>query len=462
MKRRTKNLVFIGIVVATLLALYIPKFALNLSPRLGLDLSGGISLVYEAQGKTLDPGVLEKTVEKIRERVDKLGVAEPEITMQGERNVIVQIPGIQDSERAKDIVGKTAQLQFRIVAESKPYSEVKDDPGWAVTEGEENLRPDKEIILSYETETEGKKEKLLYKLGPTLMSGDLLKEAAVGYDEGGVPLVNFTLTGEGKTKFGEITTANSQKQLAIVLDYEVESAPNINEPITEGKGEITGTFTEKEAKDLSIVLNTGALPVNLKLITEQSVTATLGRDSLRQGLIAGVIGLLIVALYMILFYRALGLVTCFGLLVFGGLMYGFICVLGEFWSLTLAGIAGVIVSIGIAADSSVVYFERVKEEVRAGRTLRSSADRAYKNAFRTIIAADTVTFSAAAILYIFAVGSVRGFAFTLGMATIFDVFISYLFIHPLTSLLAGLEWFGRPWMVGVRHIAGSRSGGDAK
>ncbi|MBN2168675.1 MAG: protein translocase subunit SecD [Actinobacteria bacterium] len=462
MKRRTKNLVFIGIVVCTLLALYISMFVFDLSPRLGLDLSGGISLVYEAQGKTIDPGVLDKTVEKIRERVDRLGVAEPEITRQGERNVIVQIPGIQDTERAKAIVGKTAQLQFRIVAESKPQSEVKDDPNWAVTEGEENLKPDKEIILSYETETEGKKEKLLYKLGPTLMSGDLLKEASVGYADDSTPKVNFKLTGEGKTKFGEITTANAQKQLAIVLDYKVESAPNINEPITEGTGEITGNFTEKEAKDLSIVLNTGALPVSLKLITEQSVTATLGRDSLRQGLVAGVVGLLIVALYMVLYYRALGFITCFGLLVFGGLMYGFISVLGEFWSLTLAGIAGVIVSIGIAADSSVVYFERIKEEIRAGRTLRSSADRAYKNAFRTIIAADTVTFSAAAILYIFAVGSVRGFAFTLGMATIFDVFISYLFIHPLTSLLSELEWFGKPWIVGVRHIAGSRSGGDAK
>ena len=380
-----------------LVIVYSCVFAFNLKPRLGLDLKGGISIVYEAQGKKIDPGVLNKTVEKIRDRIDKLGVAEPEISTSGTKEVSVQLPGIHDPERAKAIIGKTAQLQFRLVTDSKAASDVKNDPNWKVTEGEQNLQPDKEIILPLK---EGKSKTLL-KLGPTLMTGDKIQKAQAGVSNTtGSWQINFTLAGDGKKTFADITTANVNKQLAIVLDYVVESAPNIQSAITDGSGEITGKFTNKEANDLAIVLNTGALPVELKPINEQDVTATLGRDSLHKGLIAGMVGLAVVALFMLLYYRTLGVISCLGLIVFGGLLYGFVCVLGEFWSLTLAGIAGVIVSIGIAADSSIVYFERLKEDVREGRTMRSSAERAYKSAFRTIIAADTVSFAAAAILYI--------------------------------------------------------------
>jgi len=457
MSKTTKNFISVGFVLLVLVVLYTCVFVFDLKPRLGLDLKGGVSIVYEAKGVKIDEGVLNKTVEKIRDRVDRLGVAEPEITRQGSRNVAVQLPGIHDPERAKQIIGKTAQLQFRLVTESKDAKDVKKDPAWKVTEGEENLQPDREVILPLK---EGKTDVRL-KLGPTLMTGDKLQKAQVVYsNETGSPSISFTLAGDGKKKFGDITSANVNKQLAIVLDYVVESAPNIQTAITDGKGEITGKFTDKEAKDLAIVLNTGALPVELKPITEQDVTATLGRDSLHKGLIAGIIGLAAVALFMLLYYRALGVITCLGLIVFGGIMYGFICVLGDFWSLTLAGIAGVIVSIGIAADSSIVYFERLKEDIREGRTMRSSAERAYKSAFRTIIAADTVSFTAAAILYIFAVGSVKGFAFTLGMATVFDVFISYFFTRPVTALLSQWRAFGRPAAIGVRLADESGAGGE--
>ena len=443
-----------------LACLYGAMLIFDLSPRMGLDLQGGISLVYEAkqvEGKKIDSEVLDKTVEKIRDRVDSLGVAEPEITRLGTDKVVVQLPGIKDPDRAKELVGTTAQLQFRIVQEEKEASEVKDDPQWQVTTGEENLKPEATIVLPYEEE----KEKALLKLGPTLLSGDAIKKAQLGYGEDGSPQIDFELSGEGKDEFGRITTENQNKRLAIVLDYVVESAPNIKEPIKDGRGEITGDFTDAEAKDLVIVLNTGALPVELELLNEQDVTATLGRDSLNKGLTAGLIGLAIVALFMLLYYRAMGVVTCLGLVVFGGLMYGFICVLGEFWSLTLAGITGIIVAIGIAADSSIVYFERLKEEVREGRTLRSSVDRAYKSAFRTILAADTVSFTAAAILYIFAVGAVKGFAFTLGMATLFDVFISYFFVRPTTALLAQWKRFGTPAAMGIRHLEEPEAGGES-
>lgn len=458
MSRTTKNLLSIGLVVVILAGVYIVKFVFDLNPRLGLDLKGGVSLVYEAKGKKVDPDVMARTVENIRKRVDRLGVAEPEIAVLGTNKIEVQLPGIEDPERAKRLVGQTAQLQFRIVQESKDAKDAKKDPDWKETTGEENLKPENPVTLPLKED----KTDLLLKLGPTLLTGDAIKKSQVSFDETNNAAISFELSGEGSKEFAKITQENTNKQLAIVLDYKVESAPNIKEPITDGKGEITGKFTDKEAKDLSIVLNTGALPVELKLLTEQEVTATLGRDSLRKGLVAGAVGLILVALFMILFYRVLGIVTCVGLTIFGLYIYGFICVLGGFWSLTLAGIAGIIVSIGIAADSSIVYFERTKEEVKEGRTLRSSADSAYKSAFRTILAADTVSFTAAAILYIFAIGSVKGFALTLGIATVFDVYISYFFTRPTTSLLSNWELIGKPWALGVRMPAERPAGGDAK
>jgi preprotein translocase subunit SecD len=457
MSRTTKNLISIGAVILILAGIYVAKFVFDLNPRLGLDLKGGVSLIYEAKGKNISSDVLSKTVDNIRDRVDRLGVSEPEVRVLGTRNVEVQLPGINDPDTAKEIVGKTAQLQFRIVQESKNQSDVKDDPAWKISEGDEALQPDKVVILPLK---EGK-DTMLLKLGPTLLKGDAISKAQVGYDESNQAKINFELTGKGKDAFAQITQENQNKQLAIVLDYKVESAPNIKEPITDGRGEITGNFTDKEAKNLEIVLNTGALPVELVPLTEQEVTATLGRDSLRQGLIAGLVGLILVALFMLLFYRFLGLITCLGLAIFGLYIYGFICILGEFWSLTLAGIAGIIVAIGIAADSSIVYFERLKEEAKEGRTLRSTVDSAYKSAFRTILAADTVSFAAAAILYIFAIGSVKGFALTLGIATVFDVYISYFFTHPMTSLLSNISWVGRPRAMGVRMPSGQAAGGDA-
>ena len=456
MSKRAKNLLSIGLVMLVLVTLYAFKFGFNMQPRLGLDLKGGTSLVYKAKpprGGKLDSGVLAKTVDKMRQRIDKLGVSEPDITTQGTSNVVVQLPGVHDPERAKSIVGQTAQLQFRVVEESKSESDAKK-AGWTRSKGDQ-LKPDKEVFLPYKTE----KETAMLKLGPTQMTGDAMKSAQVSIQEGS-PQVDFTLTGEGSKKFADLTQANVNKQLAIVLDYVVESAPNIKEAITEGRGNISGNFSDQEAKDLAIVINTGALPVELTLLTENDVTATLGRDSLREGLIAGLVGLALVALFMVLFYRALGVITCLGLGVFALLIFGFTCVFNSFWTLTLAGIAGVIVSIGIAADSSVVFFERLKEDLREGRSMRSTVDSAYRSAFRTSISADVVSFIAAAILYLFAVGSVRGFALTLGIATIFDVFISYFFVRPLSSLLAGWKFLERPGVVGVR-LERAPEGGEA-
>ena len=294
------------------------------------------------------------------------------------------------------------------------------------------------------------------KLAACIASAD----AAVDRERGGYQ-VAFKLTDEATPQFAALTQELLGKQLAIVLDYDLRSFPTVQSPIDSGEGVITGDFSRDEARDLAMVLKMGALPVEFQpdpLV--ENISATLGRDSLRQGLIAGFVGLALVLLYMLLVYRGLGVVTALSLMVFGLFVYGIICLLGQllFWKLTLAGIAGVVVSIGISADSSVVYFERLKEEIREGKSLRVCADRAYKSAFRTIIAADAATFITAFILWVLAMGSVKGFAFTLGIATLLDVFLSYFMTHPLVSLLSRLGLYGKPRMLGVGREA---RGGEA-
>lgn len=463
MKKTTKNLISLGAVLAILAALWIPIAVLGLKPSLGLDLKGGVSLVYEAKGKKVDQDKLAKAVEKIRDRVDRLGVSEPEITTIGSRDIQIQLPGIKDTKRAKTLVGQTAQLQFRIVNEQKLEPDIKKDPklkadpSWKATP-ESELKVNIPITLPLKENNEVE----ILKLSETKMTGDAIKSARVEMDDTGNSKITFKLTGAGTKTFADLTTANVNKRLAILLDYKVESAPTIQQAITDGSGEITGKFTDAEAKNVSIVLNTGALPLELTLINEQVVTATLGRDSLNKALVAGLAGLVIVALFLALFYRVLGLVACAGLIVFGGLILGLMTVMGGTYSITLAGVAGIIVSVGITADSGIVYFERLKEEVKEGRTLRATAERGYKSAFRTIIAADTVSFGAAAILWVFAIGSVRGFAFTLGLATLFDVFVSYFFTRPLTAVLSNWDFIGKPRLMGVRLDEGKAAGGDIR
>jgi protein-export membrane protein SecD len=388
-----------------------------------------------------------------------LGLTEPVVVAQGSNRVLVQIPGVTDPERVLEVIGSTAQLQFREVLEiitpdSENYEETQvTDINPRDEEAYQALK-DQEVVLEYSPD-DGE-EVFKVRLGPTRLTGDIIAnaEAQVG-DEGGYKIV-FELTGEATPQFAALTEELVNKQLAIVLDYNIESYPNVNEPITDGRGEITGDFTRDESRDLALVLKLGALPVEFQqdpLV--ENISATLGRDSLRQGLIAGLIGLVLVMLFMLGFYRGLGVVTCLALAIFGLIMYGIVVLMGQFidWSLTLAGIAGVVVAVGISADSSVVYFERLKEEVRDGKTLRSSVDRAFKSAFRTVIAADAATFITAFILWILAVGPVKGFAFTLGIATLLDVFIFYLFTHPAVFLLSRLEVYNRPRFVGVGREA---------
>lgn len=457
------------------------------SPQLGLDLQGGASVVLRPQ-KDVSSGALNQAIEIIRNRVDGLGVAEPDISRQGS-NIIVQLPGVKDQARALEIVGQTAELRFRPVLQAlgaagdtttttapAPTTTAPGAPttvpGAATTttvpavSGDVKTTPreqdaaDQQVVLE---EIVGGQVKGRYVLGPSELTGTAVKSARAQFDQtGGGWLVDFTLTGDGSKAFDELAARNLQKQVAIVLDGVVKSAPVIQQAEFKGRGQISGTFTEREAKDLALVLRYGSLPVELKPETVQTVSASLGKDSLRAGIIAGLVGLGLVLLYMILYYRALGLVVILGLGVWGALMWSIISFLGSTsgLALSLAGAVGIIISVGVTVDSYVVYFERLKDEVRAGRTIRSSVDRGFSRAFRTILAADISSFIGAALLYLLTVGSVRGFAFFLGLSTILDVVVAYFFTRPLVILLGRNRVFTEARWVGVaRGLAAAPAGG---
>jgi preprotein translocase subunit SecD len=311
--------------------------------------------------------------------------------------------------------------------------------------------PKKQLVTCLEDGSEK------YLLGPAEVLGKDVKTASAGLatNSQGVPTggwqVNLSFTGEGKKKFGDTTRRLSalqdpQNRFGIVLDGLVVSAPGLNDgPILGGQAQITGNFSQAEATSLANVLKFGALPLTFDAGEVQEVSATLGGDQLKAGLIAGVIGLALVVLYSLLYYRGLGLVTVASLLVSSIITYGLVVLLG--WQigfrLSLAGIAGLIVAIGITADSFIVYFERIRDEVRDGKTLRVAVETGWARARRTILAADFVSFLAAVVLYLLSVGGVRGFAFTLGLTTLVDILVVFMFTKPLVTILARTKFFGQ-------------------
>ena len=304
--------------------------------------------------------------------------------------------------------------------------------------------PDKQIVAC---DREGR---FKYHLAVAKVRGNDVKGASVGTGSDGIStVVNINFKGKGQDRWTNLTKATVGKQVGIVLDGVVVSAPVIQQEIT-GPAQISGQFTQKDALDLANVLKYGALPLTFQAGDTQVISPTLGSDQLRSGLLAGGIGLIAVVLYSLLYYRALGLVTIASLLTSAALTYAAICLLGKEigFALSLAGIAGFIVAVGITADSFVVYFERLKDEIKEGRTPRSAVDRGWVRARRTILSADTVSFLAAVILYFVSVGGVRGFAFTLGLSTLLDVVVVFLFTRPLISLLSRYRWFSRSRLTG--------------
>jgi len=297
-----------------------------------------------------------------------------------------------------------------------------------------------------------------YQLGPVEITGDAIDKASAVYNAGSSTAVGqgweiqFGLTGNGSGIFSDVTTRLQGRQLAIVVDDQVISAPTVQSPITNGSGVITGSFTEARAKDLATQLNAGALPVELTTQQVLTVSPTLGDESLQQGLVAAIAGLVLLFAYLLFYYRILAVVAWVGMLIWAVLALGLIALAGKTigYNLTLAGVAGLVISLGVTADSYIVFFERLKDEVHAGRSPRAAVAPAFRRSFRTIVAADLVTAIAAAVLYVTAISSVRGFALTLGVATLLDLFVVYFFKRPAVSLLTRNERLVNWRVMGVK------------
>jgi len=406
---------------------------------LGLDLKGGLNIVLTAKDGPKTP-VNQKTMDQalfiMRNRIDKLGVSEPSIEQHGKRNIILQLPGIRDANKAIKIIGQTALLEFKIV-EAKYNSKDTFQMNQALA----------------------KKEKVL---GPTLMTGEGLSSASAGYDTENPAATSYVVkldfTSDGADKFADVTSKNINKRLAVVLDGQVMTAPTIKSAITDGSGVIEGISTLEEAKKVALVLQTGQLPFKLGISQQQEVGPTLGKDSLNAAFIAGLVGFALVALFMLAFYRVFGLITWISLAIFTSLLLGSMVLLDYFLqsvgaagiSLSLPSIAGIILMIGVAADSSIIVFERIKEEVREGKGFRSSLDVGFTHGFKTFLDADLVTFITATVLFWLGIGPVRGFALTLMLGIFVDLTVSLLFTRSILKLIAANNWIKNPSLIGLK------------
>jgi preprotein translocase subunit SecD len=465
--------------IATLVIVFGSLAALlvtNTTPKLGLDLEGGTSVILTATGEGVSEDTLDKTVEIIRQRIDALGVAEPEVAIAGSDNILVQLPGVENEQAALRVIGTTAQLSFRqVLQEITPARPENKRP--EITEETDSSVNDEEVVYpSGEPATRG----TLYRLAPAVLTGDVVTEASAVVDpQSSAWSVSLDMNGEGAEKWAKFTSRLAclrdkgdtvKEQVAIVLDGRVESAAGMQPPgggqggvecgegITGGQTQIN-TSGEPEAKDLALVLRYGSLPITLEQSEVRKISPSLGQDSLQAGLKAGALGLALVMIYMLVYYRSLGLVVWGGLAVFSAALYTVMVLLGQTvgLSLSLAGIAGMIISVGVTADSYIVGFERLKDEIRAGKSLRAAVDRGMKRALKTIVVADFVTGSAAVILFFLAVGPVQGFALTLGIGTIIDLLVAYFFTRPAVNLLARSRTFSSGRFIGMREALGARS-----
>lgn len=453
------------------------------SPKLGLDLAGGSEVVYQPAHK-ISSGQMNNTINIIRNRVDAAGAAGATVASQG-GNVAVQLPGVKNPEALIKLIGETAQLQFRpVLCFAEPYTATKGaavpktlpancsstqyeltasnlNVNTSTSEPTNNVGPDPALTAypssTFEYNDSNPNAAVLvpaapntgqgsirYLLGPTQVPGTAISPgSAQGVFNSPNWVVDLSLTGTGSTEWDKLASQQFHAYIAVDLDGAVYSAPlTLPSQSTftsfQGKIEISGSFTQSQAQNLALVLNSGALPVRLQKIDQTTVSPTLGKSSLKAGLGAGIGGLALVLIYAIFYYRALGIVVVSGLAVTAALLWAIVSALGHTsmnLTLDLAGVTGVIVSIGITVDSYIVYFERLKDEVRSGRSVRTSVDRSFRGAFRTVLAADLVSLAAAVVLYVLAVGTVRGFAFFLGLATLLDIFTTFFFTRPLVILL---------------------------
>jgi preprotein translocase subunit SecD len=494
----TRSLVILGVLVLALAGLLVGA---NIwsdagpAPKLGLDLKGGTQMVLEPKvtgGESVSPEQLSQARDIIVQRVDAGGVSGAEVTTQGDRNIVVSLPEVP-SQETKNALQQSSQMQFRpvlAVGDGLPQPSASPSPtpspsaseqataeptgptdlAWITPEVQQEFDaldctdpaaldnlvddPAKPLVTCSDDGT------TKYVLGPVVVSGDTIEDATAGYatnQQGAVTSeveIALSFDSAGAAEYADIsremvTLPSPQNQMATVLDGRVIVAPYFQSAITDGRASITGSFTIEEARTLADQLKFGALPLSFTLQTSTDISPTLGADQLRYGLIAGLVGLLLVVVYSVLQYRLLGLVTIASLALAAGLTYLVVTILG--WShnyrLDMAGVTGLIVAIGFTADSFIVYFERIRDELREGRSLQSAVETGWNRAKRTILAADSVNFLAALVLYTLATSNVRGFAFTLGLTTVLDLLIVFFFTHPTVALLARRPFFrdGHPW-----------------
>ncbi|NDA77969.1 MAG: protein translocase subunit SecD [Actinobacteria bacterium] len=537
MSRRRLALTLIGLLVVVFGSLAGNLIAGN-EPSLGLDLQGGVSVTQEPVGE-FNTESLDLAVERIRERVDSLGVAEPEIIRQGNA-IVVNLPGVENQDEAIRLVQVTGAVLLRPVLASqaidttvttvapdasttvadaqststssststtpvtstadttttvpagpaRPLAPTTVDPGSSTTVVEtttvapDTSVPSTDVALVTEAPLGSTTDSTVpssmpdptdptatvfvqnadgsefFQLGPAFATGEVFNSDAQADIISGGWGVRVTLRGGasgadlwnvGASKCFSRDTTCPTGRMAIVLDGVVQSAPTVNQPTFTGGVDITGSFSESEAKDLARVLKSGALPVRLQVQAVQTVSPTLGSDSLRAAIISGLIGVGLVLLFMLIYYRSLAAVVVVGLVISGSIQWNVISLLSRTngLALSLAGIAGIIVSIGVTVDSYVVFFEKLKDEVKSGRTLRNSAERGFKSAWRTILAADIVSLLGAFTLWYLTVGSVRGFAFFLGLSTLCDLVVAWFFTRPAMLLLARSEFIARRRVFGV-------------
>lgn len=473
------------------------------SPKLGLDLAGGSEVVYKP-ARVISSGQLNTTINIIRNRVDAAGAAGATVASQG-GNVVVQLPGVKNPAALIKLIGETAQLQFRPVlcfagppttpltkgalptscssasyaltaanlavntSTGQPANNIGPDPALSpypsTTPAQNDAEPNADVLVP--ASPDSGQSGVRYLLGPTGVLGTAISPgSAVAQFISPNWVVNVDLTGTGSTAWDKLSQQQFHAYVAIDLDGFVESAP-LTQPSQAafssfmGKVQISGNFTQASSQNLALVLNAGALPVRLIKIDQTTVSATLGKSSLKAGLAAGIGGLLLVLLYTILYYRALGVVVVSGLIVTASLLWAIVSALGHSslnLTLDLAGVTGLIVSVGITVDSYIVYFERLKDEARGGRSIRTSVDKSFRGAFRTVLAADLVTLAAAVVLYLLAVGSVKGFAFFLGLSTLLDILVTFAFTRPLVILLGRSRTVTEARVIGVARGLALESG----
>ncbi len=373
---------------------------------------------------------VDQSIQIVERRVNELGTVEPLIQREGADRILVQVPGLQDPTRLKELLGKTAKLDFRMVDTTVP-------PDQAV---QGRVPPDSEVLMS---STSPKTPYVIKK--QVVVSGGDLTDAQPGFDQrSGEPIVSFRFNTAGSRKFAQATSENVGQPFAIVLDNEVISAPVIREPITGGSGQISGSFTVQQANDLAILLRAGALPAPLTIIEERTVGPGLGQDSIEKGELAAYVGSIMVIVFMLATYRLFGVFANIAVAINVAMIFGLLSLLNA--TLTLPGIAGIVLTVGIAVDSNVLIYERIREELRGGRTAISAIDAGFKRALSTILDSNITTFIAAAVLFYIGTGPVRGFAVTLGIGIITTVFTAF----TLTRLIvAGWVRWKRPQSVPI-------------